>query len=344
MDAFVTFTPQKKERPPTLHGKEIDKLEKFVKEGRNVFVCGATGTGKTFVVDSVLNSSNCVEIQIDNVPKKLYRNAKTYALIDGYDSSMKHLVGEDAQRLVVTSTDVHMLPNFELIVMPRRSPEDLSTLAPDSYQAAVRSRGNIRNFFDYLDNSDEKDIFKTSKDIVSDIICSPGVFDLSQTVHEHGHVCDVIHGNYLSVKSSSYAEIIDSLSVADTYDTRMYKGDWEFMPYYIASGIAVPKFHMESQLEPDTVKPGSSWTKYGNYKMRQQKLKNIQNNHRTTLGVEELAVIRKYAAAGELGPAMSYGLQPGDFDVMNHLALCNKMKSSEVMRIKKILRNMNNEL
>ena len=195
MDAFVTFTPQKKERPPTLHGKEIDKLEKFVKEGRNVFVCGATGTGKTFVVDSVLNSSNCVEIQIDNVPKKLYRNAKTYALIDGYDSSMKHLVGEDAQRLVVTSTDVHMLPNFELIVMPRRSPEDLSTLAPDSYQAAVRSRGNIRNFFDYLNNSDEKDIFKTSKDIVSDIICSPGVFDLSQTVHEHGHVCDVIHGS-----------------------------------------------------------------------------------------------------------------------------------------------------
>lgn len=344
MDAFVTYTAQKKDRPPTLHEKEIDKLRNFVNEGRNVFVCGATGTGKTFVVDSVLNSSNCVEIQNDNVPKKLYRNAKTYTLIDGYDPSMKHLIDEDAQRLVVTSTDVHMLPNFELIVMPCRSPDVISTLAPDSYQAAVRSRGNIRNFFDYLNNSDEKDIFKTSKDIVSDILCTPGIFNLSQTVHEHGHVCDIIHGNYLSVKSNAHTEIIDSLSLADTYDTRMYKGDWEFMPYYIASGIAVPKFHITSHIEPETLKPGSSWTKYGNYKMRQQKLHTIQNNHRTTLGIEELAVIRKYAAAGDLGPAVAYGLQPEDFDVMNHLALCNKMKSSEIMRIKNMLRKINNEL
>jgi hypothetical protein len=75
-------------------------------------------------------------------------------------------------------------------------------------------------------------------------LCAPGPFDLSQTVHEHGHVCDVIHGNYLSVKSEAHEEIAESLSVADTYDTRMYKGDWEFMPYYVASGIAIPKLHM----------------------------------------------------------------------------------------------------
>jgi len=337
MDAFVTCRPQKKEQPPTLHHKEIEKLRQFVAEGRNVFICGATGTGKTFVVDSVLNPSNCVEIQPDNVPKKLYRNAKTYTLIDGYDVSVKHLVDESAHRLVVTSTDVHMLPNFELIVMPRRSPDEIVTLAPGNHEAAVKCKGNIRNFFDYLNRSDDKDTFKTSKEIVTELLCTPGPFDLSQTVHEHGHVCDVIHGNYLSVKSEAHAEIAESLSLADTYDTRMYKGDWEFMPYYVASGIAVPKYHMGSQMNQESVRPGSAWTKYGNFKMRQQKLKNIR------VGTEELGVIRQYAAAGDLGPAVAYGIQPGDFDVMNHLALGNKMKPSEVTRIKKKLRNMNNE-
>lgn len=345
MDAFITFTTQKKEIPQTLHGAEIEKLRRFVAEGKNVFVCGATGTGKTFVVDCVLNASNSIEVHMDNVPKKLhFGQSRTYTLIDGYDSSFKHLIDDNARRLVVTSTDVHMLPNFELIVMPRRSPDILAALAPDSLWAAKKCNGNIRNFFDYLNFSDEKDVFKTSKDIVADILCAPGVFDLTQTVHEHGHICDVIHGNYLSVKSDAYATIIDALSVADVYDTLMYKGEWEFMPYYIASGIAIPKFHMGSQIDPEIIRPGSAWTKYGNFRMRQQKLKNIQNTHSTKLGVDELSVIRKYAATGNLEQATAYGLQPGDFDVMNHLALGNKMKPSEVMRIKKKLRSLTNEL
>ena len=347
MDAFITFTPQKKEHLPTLHQKEIDKLRTCVAEGRNVFICGATGTGKTFVVDSVLDATNSVEIQFERIPKTLFDNTNTYTIIDGYDQSVKHLVNEKSKRLIVTSTDVHMLPNFTLILMPRRSPDALVSLAPDNpaaHRAAERSNGNIRNFFDYLTFSDDKDCFKTAKDIVTDILCAPGTFDLSQTVHEHGHICDVIHGNYLWTKSEAHAEIIESLSVADTYDTLMYKGDWMLMPYYIASGIAIPKLHMGSQIDPETIKPGSTWTKYGNFRMRQQKLKNIQNNHITHPGMEELAVIRMYAAAGDVGPAVTYGLQPGDFDVMNHLALGNKLKPSEVTRIKKKLRKKDNEL
>lgn len=344
MDAFVTSKPQKKEQPWTLHEKEIEKLRQFVKDGKNVFVCGATGTGKTFVVDAVLNQMNCVEIQFDNIPKKLYNNSKTYTLIDGYDVSVKHLVVESAKRLVVTSTDVHILPNFELIVMPRRTPDEIVKLSPGNYEVAVKCNGNIRDFFDYLNNSDDKDMFKTSKEIVTDILCTPGPFNLSQTIHEHGHVCDVIHGNYLYLKSDSYGDIADTLSLADTYDTKMYKGDWEFMPYYVASGIAVPKYHMGSQMNEDSIRPGSAWTKYGNFKMRQQKLKNIQNIHTSKIGIEELAVIRQYAIAGDLGPAVAYGIKPCDLDVMNHLALGNKIKPNELMRIKKKLRNINNEL
>lgn len=356
MDAFVKTTPQKKDTRTTLHDLEIHRLRQFIHEGKNVFICGPTGSGKTFIVDSVLNISNSIELHLEMFLKNntLFTETRAHMLIDGYENSMhpfKQLVDKisDGGRgsLVVTSTDVHMLPNFELIVVPRRTPDAIASLAPENpraSQAAMKCNGNIQNFFDYLAYSDTKDVFKTSKEIVADILCTPGPFDFSQTIHEHGHVCDVIHGNYLSTKGCDVPNIMESLSIADTYDTLMYKGEWDFMPYYICSGIATPKYHMGSTLQPDALKAGSAWTKYGNYKMRQQKLKNIQCNHSTLLGIEELAVIRMHAASGNLEPLVDYKLAPSDFDVMNHLALGNKMKPNEVMRVKKKMRNLTNEL
>ena len=352
MDAFVKSTPQKKDTRPTLHDREIHRLRRYVEEGKNVFVCGPIGCGKTFIVDSVLNSSNSIELQLEMFSKKntLFTETHKYMLIDGYENSMhpfKQLIERGEGSLVVTSTDVHILPNFELIVVPRRTPDDIASLAPENPEApraALKCLGNIRNFFDYMHFSDTKDVFKTSKEIVADILCTPGPFNFSQTIHEHGHVCDVIHGNYVSSVGCDAPGIMESLSIADVYDTLMYKGEWDFMPYYIASGIATPKYHLGSSLDPDTLKAGSAWTKYGNFKMRQQKLKNIQAGHSTRLGPDELSVIRQYAASGNLEPLMDYKLSPNDFDVMNHLALGNKMKPNEVMRVKKKMRNLINEL
>lgn len=350
MDAFVKIIPQKKESRTTLHDVEIGRLRRCLDEGKNVFICGPTGSGKTFVVDAVLDVSNSIELHMEMFSKKytLFTETRAHMLIDGYENSMhpfKQLIdtisGGGQGSLVVTSVEVHILPNFELIVMPRRTPDTISSLAtenPRSALAATRCQGNIRNFFDYLDYSDTKDIFKTSKEIVADILCTSGAFDLSQTIHEHGHICDVIHGNYLFSKECDVTEIIESLSIADTYDSLMYKGDWDFMPYYIAAGIATPKYHMGSTLQADTLKAGSAWTKYGNYKMRQQKLKMIQCKHSTLLGIDELAVLRLYAASGNIEPLAEYKLTPNDFDVMNHLALGNKLKQNEVIRVKKKMR------
>lgn len=344
MDAFVTFAPQKKETRKTLHEEEIQRLVRYVAEGRSVFVCGPTGSGKSFVVESVLNASNSLELDRRAIS---FEGTRAHVLIDGYDAAAHRQLVERVPHgppLVVTAGDVHLLPHFKLIVMPRRSPERIASLAPPgtdpaaALAAAHRSRGNVRDFFDYLAHSDTKDVFKTSKDIIAEILCAPGPFDFSQTVHEHGHVCDVIHGNYLSSEGCDPPAVMESLSLAAVYDSVMYRGAWECMPYYVASGIAVPKHHMGAGIAPETLRPGSAWTKYNNCKMRQQKLKNIQSRHSTRLGVEELALVRRYAAAGDLGPLVEYGLTASDLDVMNHLALGNKMRPNEIVRLKKKMR------
>jgi hypothetical protein len=61
------------------------------------------------------------------------------------------------------------------------------------------------------------------------------------------------------------------------------------------------------------------------------------------LGHDELSLIRQYAIAGNLNPLIEYKLEPLDFDVMNHLAVGNKLKPTDVTKVKKKLRSLLNE-
>ena len=363
MDAFVKILPQKKERPQTLHQKEIDTLEKCIKDGENVFVCGSSGSGKTFIVNQVLDKTNSLELHSDFFQKKhsyidFLGDTSISIVIDGYDQNTyghKHLIDKISTEnfritkgsVVVISNSIHIIPNFKLLIVPRRSADEISSLESNNeraYVAAEKCCGNIRNFYHYLDFSDLKDEFKSSKDIIIDILCKPTKFDNSQTVHEHGHVRDVINGNYLNSEGCDMVKISESLSLADVLDVEMYKGEWRTMPYYICAGISVPKYYMGKLLHPGDIKPGSTWTKYGNYKMRYQKLKNIRERSGNRLSAEELQVIKLYAINGDFSRALSYNIEPSDFDVINHLSLHNKLKSNDVIKLKKKMRAITNEL
>jgi hypothetical protein len=89
----------------------------------------------------------------------------------------------------------------------------------------------------------------------------------------------------------------------------------------------------------DKIRPGSSWTKYGNYKMRSQKFRDIQRRCGTQLDIDALGLLKRYAEVGDIEPMVEYGLTPQDFDVMNHLAVGNKLKQRDVTRVKKALKN-----
>jgi hypothetical protein len=73
--------------------------------------------------------------------------------------------------------------------------------------------------------------------------------------------------------------------------------------------------------------------------MRKQKFEEIKKKSRMGLGIEELCLLKKYAEKGDLDPMISYKITPQDFDVINHLAVGSGLKSRDVTRVKKALKN-----
>jgi len=357
MDSFIKIVEQKKEEPvATLHTKQIDLLKKYISQRKNVFICGSSGVGKTFVLKSVLDERNSVEIEKDHLKSKSHfltfiKTAPKHAYIEDYDSDYKSLVervsdGDRVSRgsLVVTSTNMCMFPNFETIFIPKHKPEKLLTLTDDRSplveNAAFRCNGNIRDFFSYMEGFDEKDIFKTPKDYIKDILSDPNPIGIPDSIHEHGHVWDIFQENYLDSGGVDVTSTAFSFSDADIYDTKMYTtGDWNLMPYFVLHALVIPKSKQGRVLDRDEIRPGSCWTKYGNFKMRNQKYKEIQKRHGHDLHIEDLCLIKKYAENGHLQPMLDYGLTPQDFDVMNHLAVGSKLKQRDVTRVKKALKN-----
>jgi hypothetical protein len=111
------------------------------------------------------------------------------------------------------------------------------------------------------------------------------------------------------------------------------------MPYFVLHSLTVPKASLGESLQKDKIRPGSCWTKFGNYKMRKQKYEEIRKKSRMGLSIEELCLLKKYAESGDLEPMFEYKITPQDFDVINHLAVGNGLKPRDVTRVKKALKN-----
>jgi hypothetical protein len=357
MDAFVTIHKQKKVGTISLHDREIKEITSLLENGTNVFLCGAAGVGKTYILNKILDESNSIELYDEVLQKKdlflsTIKNSNMYAYIDDYesDTAYKSIVetvcnGSHITKkpLLVTSKNVHMLPNFKLVFVPKRKPETIQWLNknhPRSKIASEQCKGNIGNYFSYLEFSDDKDIFKSPKEIIEDLLCVPGTIDINETIHEHGHVWGSVHENYLGTDTDHYDKIMDSLVHADLYDTELYKGEWDFMPYFVLNAIKIPKIYMKNLLEKDAIRPGSAWTKYGNQKMREQKIRSIQVRSHTNMKHHEFMLLREYAQKGDVSMFSEYNLTPQDFDVMNHLGLHNKLKQREVTKIKKLIKDV----
>ena len=359
MDSFIKIVPQKKEvkiTTTTIHAKQIELIRGFIREGKNVFICGAIGVGKTYVLKSVLRDLNHIELQSDHLKSKslflpFIKPSTKHVFIDDYESMFKPIIeqvsdGNKISRgsLLVTNTNMCMYPNFETVFIPKHKPEVIMTLTdkmgPSVYEAAVKCQGNIRNFFSYMDGYDAMDEFKTPKEFIADVLSDPNPIKIHDSISEHGHIWDIFQENYLNSRGVDIIRASNAFSDADMYDNYIYtSGNWNIMPYFVLHALTIPKSGLGEPLDRDAIRPGSCWTKHGNYKMRKQKYDEIRKKSRMGLGVEELCLLKNYAEKGHLSQLVSYGITSQDFDIINHLAVGNRLKSRDVTRIKKVLKN-----
>ena len=357
MDSFIKIVEQKKSPVvTTIHTKQIDLIRRYIREGKNVFICGPLGVGKTFILEKVLEGTNHIELLPHHLKRDSHflpfiKPSTKHVFIDNYDSTFKSVIeqvsdGNNLTRgsLLVTTTTMCMYPNFETVMIPRHKPDVLLTLTEnqgrEAYEAAVRSQGNIRNFFTYLEGYYEMDEFKTPKEFIAEVLSDPGPLKILDSIAEHGHMWDIFQENYIDSKGVDLIKSTISFSDADMYDTYIYQsGNWNLMPYFVLHALTLPKSALGEPLDKNKIRPGSCWTKLGNYKMRKQKFSDIQKKSRTGLGVEELCLLKKYAEKGDLEPLLEYKITPQDFDVINHLAVGNGLKSKDVTRVKKALKN-----
>ena len=90
MDSFIKIIEQKNEEPvDTLHTKQIDLLKRYIRERKNVFVCGSSGVGKTYILNAVLNESNSLEITQEHLKSSssfltFIKGAAKHAFIEDY--------------------------------------------------------------------------------------------------------------------------------------------------------------------------------------------------------------------------------------------------------------------
>ena len=359
MDRFIKIESEKNTGLKPLFQEQLEILRGYIKENKNVFVVGHPGIGKTTFVKTALSDTKNYELDADSIKfYNLVENSDTNIFIDDYDFdtySLKKLVDDASEgkkksngAFIVISDKFVLYPNFETIVLEKHSPETLLSLVDDKdrwkyEESAWMADGNINFFFNYGQFKFQKDMFKTTKEYVNDILCSEERVVIKDILQEHGSFWDTIHENYLDSKDCNAPKIIDALSLASLYDILIYDGDWGAMKFFVNEVLRIPKYYMGEPLDPNKIRPGSCWSKTGNHKMRKQRVRNILIKGPIAMHQDHLYLIRHHASNGNFDVLKTYNINANDFDIINHLAVGNKLKPKEVNFIKKTLRETPNE-
>jgi hypothetical protein len=368
MDRFINSKPIK-ENGEFLGNQVIyDIVTNIVNTRESICLYGDSGVGKTHLVTHIMKSKNYVDLthELIKVPDFMDRlkTSDCHVVIDDLESD-SHFT-KDIFESVKTG---HKLSNGSLIIITRNIDKvdfcnsvyfdhiDNPTMVTIGRQKfpkeplrrlellASDACGNVRNFLYSIHFSDTRDIFRSPKDFVCDLLCESNV-NISNyfcaTIPEHGYTWDIIHENYPDSEKVDIEYISECMSQADVLDTDIYKGAWELIPIFSTVSTIIPAFHINHSLDRSTIRSGSAWTKFGNFKMRDSKFKSISSRYIYKLDVDSLLLIKSYIQldrAKALEICKEYKLTSSDMDVINHLAIINKMKPKELQSIKKSLKD-----
>ena len=209
MDRFIKIIAQKNnDKGNTIHVEEFKRIKRLIDENQNVFICGPTGVGKTHLLQQVIDLNLCIQID-KKTPVEYLKDTSVPIIVEDYDAEpllYKHLVDHVVENgsvnnrsLIATSINGYLLPNFQTVFIRPLTVDQLLTIknVKGAEEAAIKSKGSVRNYLNYIENYDDIDDFKTSKEYVRDILCTSDPFPWYDSIPEHGHICDTLQENYV---------------------------------------------------------------------------------------------------------------------------------------------------
>ena len=213
---------------------------------------------------------------------------------------------------------------------------------------------NFRNFLNAVDCFKRFDVRVSSHDEffdsnrnVKDLLCKGGTGYqrfIGNGIEEHGHVIDMVASNYTAKTIEDSARIMDSISLSDSYDSQMYMGNWEFLPYLTLHGCVIPSKISGNALKPAQIHPGYVWTKYYNQCMRKKLISAVTTRNPTmkSMGAEFLIYLCSMLQSMDFDESIAllreYRVQSCDLDLMNHLVK-TKLKGKKLNILKRALKN-----
>lgn len=368
MDKFVKIKKQNNPLEP-LFGREdlVVSLNTIVNDNDVVCVYGSVGVGKTTLVNHVIKDKRVIHLTRDMIPTKdllvsfveRVGNERIHLVFDDFDKTYSYVIDylKSHKRLskgslILITSSIAKIDFCECLLVNPLSFENLLTLgAKESSLSdeeirihAMKSNGDLRQFKSRLKYNSQNDTFKTPKTLMCDLLHhKENPMNLvGKWLEEYGFSCSMIHENYID--QSSLDNIVDSsesLSLADTYDTEIYKGDWDMLQYYTPAAIIKPVLNLDIPKKSCYIRNGSMWSKFSNQCMRHNKFMDMVHNAKPhTLDVSALNCLHNICRHDmELFHALikDYNITRTGIDVMNHISLQNKLKPSAVTKIKNAL-------
>ena len=321
--------------------KLLESLRNIVATNETVCLYGDSGVGKSWLVDRALDGLSRFDLTDESVRD-----------LDRLENSVAHVVVEDldlvdrdriksgkryskGSLIIVTRNiskvdfcnclhvdhpDIGLMVKIGLKNRPRESIARLTSLAR-------LARGNLRTFLFSIDFSDARDLFRTPKDFIADLLCpsndDPATY-LCEALPEHGCVWGIVHDNYVDAPGVDTVHVSECMSLADVLDLHVYNGNWDVLPFFCTVSTIIPALNIQHRLERSKLRPGSAWTKFRNQKMRLNKFGDISRRTRYGLDADGLQVVMTLAKKNpERARSLfqTYGLVPSDIDFINHLAL-----------------------
>ncbi len=265
-----------------------------------ICIWGPPGIGKTHLVELTggiwLGEETLRSKQSTLEFMSRVRSTDRAVIIDDYETvadlvGLRELTGSPSRGQLFFTALAPIKLSFPVLnyEYPIPTPEKIFKIIyetkPDAPPALVKElvsqcKGSIRYVLQGLEfKSDAHDNFTEPKQdleilLVKGVKGTPPQWD---ALHEHGYSWAVVQENYTdapNLKLDEIAEVADMFSRADLIDSHVYRtGAWDLLPYFCIEAVFCPAFKIQKTLKK--LRPGSMWTKYQNFCMKQKRLEAI---------------------------------------------------------------------